>query len=202
MKLLEEKILTDGEMLDGGVLKVNNFLNHMIDVELLNEMGKEFARLFKGLGINKLLTVEASGIAIAAITAQYFDGAKVLFAKKYQTRNLDPDTYSAQVMSFTHGREYTIRVSKTFLGKEDRVLVIDDFLANGEAAHGMIDLVRQAGATLCGVGICIEKAFQKGGASLRASGVNLHSLAIVDMSGDTRALKFIEESELEKTQKK
>lgn len=194
MKLLEEKIKENGIILDGGVLKVDCFLNHKIDISLLNEMGREFARLFGGLGINKILTVEASGIGIACIVAQYFEGADVLFAKKNQTKNLDPDTYSANVTSFTHGRDYTIRVSKKYLSSGDKVLIIDDFLAAGQAVFGLYELCNQADATVCGVGICIEKAFQGGGAALRRKGVNLHSLAIVDLKPDG-TLSFIDDAD-------
>lgn len=197
MKLLEEKILKDGKILPGGILKVDGFLNHRIDIGFMREVGAEFARLFNGFGINKILTVEASGIAIASITAQFFDGAEVLFAKKNQTKNLGTDTYSATVSSFTHGRDYEIRVSKDYLNENDRVLIVDDFLAVGHAALGLIDLCKQAGATVCGVGICIEKAFQGGGKTLREMGVNLHSLAIVDMkeNGD---IFFIDDAKAKK----
>ena len=197
MLLLEEKIKRDGKILLGGILKVDNFLNHKIDVSLLNDMGREFAELFKNLGINKILTVEASGIGIACVTAQYFENAEVLFAKKKQTKNLDANTYSALVTSFTHGCDYNIRVSKDYLTKDDRVLIIDDFLAVGQATLGLMSLVKQAGATLCGVGICIEKAFQGGGKTLREMGVNLHSLAIVDLQQDGK-LSFIDDKDAAK----
>ena len=197
MKLLEEKIKENGVLINGEVLKVDSFLNHKIDVRLLNEMGREFARLFAGLGINKILTVEASWIGIACIVAQHFDNAEVLFAKKNQTKNLDNVTYSANVTSFTHGRDYMIRVSKKYLTSEDRVLIIDDFLAAGQAVFGLIDLCKQAQATVCGVGICIEKAFQGGGAALRREGVNLHSLAIVDLKNDGE-LSFIDDADAAK----
>ncbi len=194
LKLLEEKILKDGAVLPGGILKVDGFLNHRIDIKFMNEIGQEFAHLFDGLGINKVLTVEASGIAIASIVAQYFDDAEVLFAKKNQTKNLSDDTYSATVSSFTHGRDYLIRVSKDYLTKDDRVLIVDDFLAVGHAVLGMIELCNQAGASVCGVGICIEKAFQGGGKTLRKKGVNLHSLAIVDM-GENGEISFIDDND-------
>ncbi len=194
MKLLEDKIRKCAEVYEGGVLKVDSFLNHKIDVGLINEMGKEFAKLFQGLGINKILTVEASGIGIACIVAQYFNGAEVLFAKKNQTKNLDNDTYTANVTSFTHGREYVIRVSKNYLDKNDRVLIIDDFLAAGKATFGLIELIRQAGAYLCGVGICVEKAYQGGGEQLRRMGINLHSLAIVDITNSSE-ISFISDSD-------
>ena len=197
MLLLEEKIKRDGKLLPGGILKVDNFLNHKIDVKLLNDMGREFAELFKGLGINKILTVEASGIGIACVAAQYFDNAEVLFAKKKQTKNLDSNTYSALVTSFTHGCDYNIRVSKDYLTRDDRVLIIDDFLAVGQATLGLMSLVEQAGATLCGVGICVEKAFQGGGKTLREMGVNLHSLAIVNLERDGD-LSFIDDKDAAK----
>ncbi|MBQ7821987.1 MAG: xanthine phosphoribosyltransferase [Clostridia bacterium] len=197
MKLLEEKIMKDGAVLPGGILKVDGFLNHRIDVGFMNEAGREFSRLFAGLGINKILTVEASGIGIACIVAQYFDGADVLFAKKNQTKNLGENTYSATVSSFTHGRDYLIRVSKDYLNENDRVLIVDDFLAVGHAAVGMIELCKQAGATVCGVGICIEKAFQGGGKTLREMGVNLHSLAIVQM-GEDGSISFIDDADAAK----
>ncbi len=197
MRLLEEKIRRDGKILPGGILKVDNFLNHKIDVSLVNAMGKEFSELFKDLGINKILTVEASGIGIACITAQYFNNAEVVFAKKNQTKNLDANTYSALVTSFTHGCDYNIRVSKDYLTKEDRVLIIDDFLAVGQATLGLMSLVKQAGATLCGIGICIEKAFQGGGKTLRELGVNVHSLAIVDLGRDGE-LSFIDDKDAAK----
>ena len=197
MKKLEEIIKKHGRLLDGGVLKVDSFLNHKINITLLNDMGKEFAELFKGHGINKILTVEASGIGIACICAQYFGNCEVLFAKKNQTKNLDENTYSAKVTSFTHGKDYIIRVSKEYLTSKDRVLIIDDFLAEGQATLGLISLTEQAGAALCGVGICIEKAFQGGGRILRERGINLHSLAIIslDKSG---SLSFIDDSDAKK----
>jgi len=196
LKLLEERIKKDGILINNEILKVDGFLNHNIDVALINEMGREFARLFAGLGINKILTIEASGIGIACIVAQYFEGADVLFAKKYQTKNLDQETYSASVTSFTHGRDYIIRVSKNHLNSDDRILIIDDFLATGHAIFGLMDLVKQAGADLCGVGICIEKAFQGGGSLLRDAGINLHSLAIVDIR-ENGEISFIDDSDAE-----
>ena len=191
MLLLEEKIKRDGKILPGGVLKVDNFLNHKIDVSLLNDMGREFAELFKGLGINKILTVEASGIGIACVAAQYFDNAEVLFAKKKQTKNLDSNTYSALVTSFTHGCDYNIRVSKDYLTRDDRVLIIDDFLANGCALQGLIQIVQAAGATVEGIGIAIEKGFQPGGQVIRNMGYQLESLAIVEsMDAEKGTVEF------------
>ncbi len=178
MQLLKDKIISDGIVKAGGVLKVDSFLNHQIDIPLYNEMGKEFARLFKGQEITKILTIEASGIGIACIAAQYFN-VPVVFAKKMQSKNLDGEIYTSQVHSFTHGKDYTIRVSKKFISKADRVLIIDDFLANGKALIGLINILEQAGATLVGAGIAIEKGFQEGGRALREQGINIQSLAII-----------------------
>ena len=176
MRLLEERIKRDGVVRGTDVLKVDKFLNHQMDVNLFMEMGKEFQRLFAGEKINKILTIEASGIGIACVVAQCF-GVPVLFAKKSKTKNIAGDVYTAKVESFTHGRVYDIIVSKEFLGPEDRVLLIDDFLANGAALMGLISLVREADATLVGAGICVEKAFQPGGARLRAKGIRVEALA-------------------------
>ena len=175
MKLLEERIRRDG-VVSGEVLKVNSFLNHQMDVELFNEMGKEFYRLFGEEQVNKILTIEASGIGIACITAQYFH-CPVVFAKKNRTTNLSGDLYVTKVASFTHGTTYDVVVDRAFLRPEDRVLLIDDFLANGAALEGLSDLVRQAGAVLLGAGVAIEKAFQPGGARLRAAGLRVEALA-------------------------
>ena len=179
MKLLKEKILKDGVVREGNILKVDNFLNHQIDIEFMNEIGKEFYRLFADKNITKILTIEASGIAIASITAQYFN-VPVLFAKKAKSKNIDGDLYTSVVKSYTYGKEYTITVAQKFLGSEERVLIIDDFLANGAALNGLIDVVKQAGASVEGLGIVIEKGFQHGGDKLREEGYNLHSLAIVE----------------------
>ena len=178
MKLLEERILRDGAALDEDVLKVDSFLNHQMDVELFNEMGKEWYRLFGGENVTKILTIEASGIGMACIAAQYFH-CPVVFAKKNKTRNLAGDLYAAEVRSFTHGNTNQVVVSSKFLRPSDRVLLIDDFLANGAALEGLMDLVRQAGATLVGAGIAVEKAFQPGGDRIRAKGVRVESLARV-----------------------
>ena len=176
MKLLEERIRTHGKIREGGVLKVDSFLNHQMDVKLFQEMGKEFLRLFGDCGVTKILTIEASGIGIACVTAQFFD-CPVIFAKKNKTRNIAGDVYTSKVESFTHGKVYDIIVSKEFLHPEDRVLLIDDFLANGSALQGLINLVQDAGATLVGAGICVEKAFQPGGDLIRGMGVRVESLA-------------------------
>ncbi len=185
MQLLKDKIISEGIVKAGGVLKVDSFLNHQIDIALYNEMGKEFARLFKEQEVTKILTIEASGIGIACIAAQYFN-VPVVFAKKMQSKNLDGDIYTSEVESFTHGKTYTIRVSKKFISSEDKVLIIDDFLANGKALVGLIDILEQAGATLIGAGIAIEKGFQEGGKLLREKGINIQSLAIVKEMDENR----------------
>lgn len=179
MKLLEERIRRDGAVKEGNVLKVDSFLNHQMDIGLFNEMGKEWARLFQDAPVSKILTIEASGIGIACIAAQHF-GVPVVFAKKSESLNLDGEMYTAQVLSFTHQKTYTILVSRKFLGPRDHVLIIDDFLANGCAVMGLMEIVKEAGATLEGVGIAVEKGFQKGGQELREMGVRLESLAIID----------------------
>ena len=178
MKLLEDRIRKDGTIRGTEVLKVDRFLNHQMDIQLINEIGKEFYRLFGDCGVNKILTIEASGIGIACITAQSF-GVPVIFAKKNKTKNIAGDVYTSKVASFTHGKVYDIIVSKEFLKPEDRVLLIDDFLANGSALQGLINLVRDAGATLVGAGIAVEKAFQPGGDLIRSMGVRVESLARV-----------------------
>lgn len=184
MKLLEERIQKDGKVKHGNVLKVDAFLNHQMDVRLFKEMGKEFQKRFEGEEINKILTIEASGIGIACMVADVFD-VPVVFAKKTQTKNIAGDVYTTRVESFTHGRIYDIIVSKEYLGKDDKVLVIDDFMANGKALEGLIQLVKDSGATLVGAGIAIEKGFQPGGDMLREQGVHLESLAIVESMDET-----------------
>ena len=192
MELLKERIRKDGIVKDGNVLKVDSFLNHQIDVKLLEEIGKEFKRRFADCDINKILTIEASGIGIAVEVARAF-GVPVVFAKKSKTKNIAGEVWTSKVMSYTHGREFDIIVSKDFLGKNDKVLIVDDFLANGAALEGLISLVKDAGAELCGCGIVIEKGFQPGGDSLRNKGVRLESLAIVDaMDPETGAITFRE----------
>ena len=177
MKLLEERIRRDGRIRENGaILKVDSFLNHQMDVTLFNAMGKEFFRLFGDEGVTKILTVEASGIGVACIAGQYFN-VPVLFAKKSKTKNIDGSVYTAPVESFTHGGVYDVMVAKDFLGPEDRVLLIDDFLANGAALEGLLSIVEQAGAAVVGAGICVEKAFQPGGARLRAKGIRVEALA-------------------------
>ena len=193
MQLLEERIRRDGTVKPGNVLKVDSFLNHQMDVELFNEMGKEFRRLFPSKEINKILTIEASGIGIACIAAQYFH-VPVVFAKKTQSINLDGDVYSTKIQSFTHRRIYDVIVSKKFLSQEDHVLIIDDFLANGCALEGLIDIVKSSDATIEGVGIAIEKGFQKGGNLIRGKGIRVESLAIVDgMNAETGEVFFREQ---------
>ena len=190
VKLLEERIARDGVVKAEGVLKVDGFLNHQMDIDLFNEMGAEFKRLFADAPINKILTIEASGIGIAAIVAQHF-GVPVVFAKKSQSINLDGDVYSTRIQSFTHGKVFNVIVSKKFIGPDDRVLIIDDFLANGCALEGLTDIVESAGATVEGIGIAIEKGFQPGGKNLRERGYRLESLAIVDsMDPGTGTLTF------------
>ena len=224
MKILEDRITEYGAVRPGNVLKVDCFLNHQMDISLFQEMGKEWKRLFSDCNINKILTIETSGIGIAAIAATYFGNVPVVFAKKSQTKNIAGEVYSSRVQSFTHGRVYDVMVSKDFLkpednvdgevyrtkvesftkkrvydvfvskkylGPDDHVLIIDDFLANGKALEGLIDLVKDAGATVEGIGIAIEKGFQPGGDIIRSKGVRLESLAIVDeLDAETGKIVF------------
>ena len=183
MKLLEERIRKDGTVKAGNVLKVDSFLNHQMDIDLFNEMGKEWARLFADRKITKILTVEASGIGIACVAAQHFH-VPVVFAKKSQSVNIDGEVYSPKIESFTHKRVYDVIVSKKFLHPEDHILIIDDFLANGCALEGLIDIVNKAGASVEGVGIAVEKGFQKGGDLIRSKGIRVESLAIVESMDD------------------
>ncbi len=183
MKLLEERILKDGVVKKGNVLKVDSFLNHQMDVELFDQMGAEFKRLFADKPINKILTIEASGIGIACVVAQHFK-VPVVFAKKTQSINIDGEVYTTKIESFTHKRVYDVIVSKKFINPEDHILIIDDFLANGCAVKGLIELIREAGATVEGVGIAIEKGQQIGGKELRAQGIQVESLAIIESMGD------------------
>jgi xanthine phosphoribosyltransferase len=189
MKLLEERIRRDGKIKAGGILKVDSFLNHQMDIGLFEEMANEFYRLFSGSGVTKILTIEASGIGIACITAQKF-GCPVIFAKKTKTKNIDGAVYTSQVESFTHGQIYDIIVSKDFLTASDRILIIDDFLANGAALSGLASLVNDAHATLIGAGIAIEKSFQPGGELLRAQGIRIESLARIKSMGDDGSIEF------------
>ena len=179
MNFLEERIMKDGVVKEGNILKVDSFLNHQMDVKLFKQMGEEFKRRFAGKNINKIITIEASGIGIACIVAECFD-VPVVFAKKTQTKNIAGDVYTTKVESFTHGRVYDIIVSREFLGKGDKVLLIDDFLANGKALEGLAELVKKSGAELVGAGVVIEKGFQVGGDIIRSKGIHLESLAIVE----------------------
>ena len=183
MKLLEERIRKDGTVKAGNILKVDNFLNHQMDVDLFNAMGEEFHRLFADCPVTKILTIEASGIGIACITGQHFH-VPVVFAKKAQSVNLDGEMYTTKIESFTHKRVYDVIVAKKFLSPEDHILIIDDFLANGCAVNGLIDLIRSAGATVEGVGIAIEKGFQAGGKLIRDKGIRVESLAIIESMDD------------------
>lgn len=193
MKLLEEKILKDGVIKSGNVLKVDSFLNHQIDVPFVAELGKELQRQFADRPINKILTIEASGIGIACVAAMYFQ-VPVVFAKKSSGSNMDKDVYFTQIYSYTHSKMNDVVVSKRLLSKDDHVLIIDDFLANGCALEGLIDIVRQSGGTVEGVGVAVEKGFQGGGDKLRAAGVNLHSLAIIEsMDAKTNSVVFRQE---------
>lgn len=193
VKLLEERIKKDGIVKKGNVLKVDSFLNHQMDIGLINEMGKEFKRLYKDAPINKILTIEASGIGIACIVAQYFD-VPVVFAKKSQSINLDGEVYSSKIQSFTHNRIYDVIVSKKYLSPEDHILIIDDFLANGCALEGLLKIIDESGATVEGVGIAVEKGFQQGGKRIRDMGIRVESLAIVEgMDADKGEVYFREQ---------
>ena len=189
MKLLEERIVRDGIIKEGNVLKVDRFLNHQMDTALFLEMAKEWKRLFDGCGINKILTIEASGIGIACIAALEF-GCPVVFAKKTKTKNIASDVYKTVVESFTHGTSYEVIVSKEYILPGDKILIIDDFLAKGAALKGLIDLVGQAGAEVVGAGIAIEKAFQEGGKIIRDMGVRVESLARVKCMTEDGGLEF------------
>ena len=183
MKLLEEKIANEGVSIGTDILKVDMFLNHQLDVNLLEEMGKEFYRLFKNCGATKIVTIESSGIAIAVFAAKYFN-LPALFAKKANHKNVGNEIYSAKCYSFTHGKEYTMNVSKKYLNSSDKVLIIDDFMAGGNACNALIDIINQAGAEVVGIGIAIEKGFQPGGKALREKGYKVRSLAIIDSMND------------------
>lgn len=187
MKALEEKILAEGSILPGNVLKVGSFLNQQIDTDFLKEMGKEIARLYKNSGVNKIFTIEASGIAIAVAAAFYMD-VPVVFAKKGKSANVSGNIYKTKVESFTHGTVYDVVVSKDYITANDRVLVVDDFLANGNALKGLFDIIYQAGATAVGAAIAIEKGFQHGGDTLRENGIRVESLAIVDSMTDNEVV--------------
>ncbi len=193
MNCLEERIVKDGIVKEGNVLKVDSFLNHQMDIALFNEMGKEWKRRFEGKNINKILTIEASGIGIACVVAQHFD-VPVVFAKKAKSINLEGEMYTAEVESFTHKKKNQVIVSRKFLSEDDHVLIIDDFLANGCALQGLIQIVKEAGATVEGIGIAVEKGFQAGGKIIRNLGYQLESLAIVEtMDSETGTITFREQ---------
>lgn len=189
MELLKDRIRKDGKVKAGNVLKVDSFLNHQIDIDLLNEIGKEFKRLFADSEITKILTIEASGIGIACIAAQYFK-VPVVFAKKSQSKNIDGEVYSSQVKSYTHSKTYDVIVSKKFLNKQDKILIIDDFLANGCALLGLSKIVKDSGAQLVGAGIVIEKGFQDGGRILREQGIRVESLAVIESMDEKTGVVF------------
>lgn len=194
MKLLEDRIRADGKIGEGNILKVDCFLNHQIDVSLLDAIGAEFERLYHEAGVTKILTIEASGIAIAVMAARHF-GVPVVFAKKHKTLNIYGDVYVSKVESFTHKTTYNITVSKAFLSPDDKILIIDDFLAVGNALLGLQDLCKQAGAEIVGAGIAVEKAFQGGGDALRAQGMRVESLARVQALSVAEGVTFVEETE-------
>lgn len=189
MQILMDRIRKDGKVRSGNVLKVDSFLNHQMDITLFAEIGKEFKERFKDKEITKILTIEASGIGIACITAQFFD-VPVVFAKKTETKNIAGEVYTSKVESFTHGRVYDIIVAQEFISPEDKVLIIDDFLANGAALLGLSKLIQDAGATLVGAGIVIEKGFQTGGEMIRSNGIRLESLAIIESMSEENGVIF------------
>ena len=189
MKLLEDKIRNEGKVYPGDILKVDNFLNHQMDVDFLCELGKEFYRLFSDCGVNKILTIEASGIGIACLTAQFFH-CPILFAKKTKSRNISSDLWVSTVHSYTHGTDHEVVVARQYLGKEDKVLIIDDFLANGSAITALLELCESAGAEVVGAAVAIEKAYQSGGEKLRAGGLRLEALARIARMGDDGSLEF------------
>ena len=196
MNVLQERIKKEGKVLPGNIIKVDGFLNHRVDVKLMREMAKEFGRLFDLTGITAVLTVEASGIALATICAEEFGvpgnyvlggniaGVPMIFAKKAKSDNIEGGLYKSEIFSYTYKKKVTLLMSKQWLGPNDKVLIIDDFLANGEALHGLVDIIEQAGAQLIGMGVAVEKGFQPGGARLRSEGVNLHSLAIIEKADE------------------
>ena len=183
MNVLQERIKKEGKVLPGNIIKVDGFLNHRVDVKLMREMAKEFGRLFDLSGITAVVTVEASGIVLATICAEEF-GVPMIFAKNAKSDNIEGGLYRSEIFSYTYKKKVTLIMSKQWLGPDDKVLIIDDFLANGEALHGLVDIIEQAGAQLIGVGVAVEKGFQPGGARLRSEGVNLHSLAIIERADE------------------
>lgn len=190
MELLEERIRKDGKVLPGNILKVSGFINHQIDVGLLDKLGEEFARRYAGRTVTKILTIESSGIAVACAAARCFNNCPVVFAKKSSSSNIADDCYRTSVYSYTHSKNYNVIVAKQYLAKTDKVLLIDDFLANGSALSGLVDLVEQSGATLVGAGLVIEKGFQEGGEILRKKGYRIESLAIIDSMSAENGIKF------------
>ena len=190
MNFLEEKILTDGVIKEGNILKVDSFLNHQIDIDIMRQMAYEFKRRFQGVEVNRILTIEARGIAIATLLGDLYD-VPVVFAKKSETANSTDDKYISHAYSFTHKKMNNVFISKPYLHDTDKVLIVDDFLADGEAAHALIDLVKQAGGEVAGIGIAIEKGQQKGGATLRSEGYQVESIAIIEsMDWQTQTIKF------------
>lgn len=195
MNFLEEKILTNGVIKEGNILKVDSFLNHQIDIDIMRQMAYEFKRRFRGAEVNKILTIEASGIAIATLLGDLYD-VPVVFAKKSETANSTDDKYISHAYSFTHKKQNNVFISKPYLHSTDKVLIVDDFLADGEAAHALIDLVKQAGGEIAGIGIAVEKGQQKGGSTLRAEGYHVESIAIIEsMDWETQTIKFREQPE-------
>ena len=193
MNFLEEKILADGSIKQGNILKVDNFLNHQIDIDIMRQMAYELKRRFKGVEVNKVLTIEASGIAIATMLGNLYD-VPVVFAKKYETANSTDDKYVSQAYSFTHKKQNNVFISRPYLHATDKVLIVDDFLADGQAMHALIDLVHQAGGEVVGIGIAVEKGQQKGGKLLREEGYHLESIAIVEsMDWETQTIRFREQ---------
>ncbi len=184
MKALEERIRLEGKVLPGNIVKVDGFLNHRVDVRLMREMAKEFGRLFDLEGLTAVLTIEASGIALAAICADEFD-VPMVFAKKAKSDNIEGGLYQSRIFSYTYKKEVTLIMSRQWLCPDDKVLIVDDFLANGEALRGLVDIVNQAGAELIGIGVAIEKGFQPGGKRLREEGIDLKSLAIIDKADES-----------------
>lgn len=189
MELLENRIKKDGEVLPGNILKVSSFLNHQIDVKLMDQMGEEFYRIYKNSPVTKIVTIESSGIAVAYSVARQF-GKPLVFAKKNQTSNVNEDVFSTKIYSYTHNQEYNVVISKKFISPNDNILLVDDFLANGKALNGLINIVEQAGAKVCGICIAIEKGFQDGGKLLREKGYQVESLAIVEKMTDDGQIFF------------
>jgi xanthine phosphoribosyltransferase len=190
MNFLEEKILSDGNIKQGNILKIDNFLNHQIDIDIMRQIAYELKRRFRGVEVNKILTIEASGIAIATMLGHVYD-VPIVFAKKSETANSTDNKYMSQAYSFTHKKMNNVFVSKPYLHATDKVLIVDDFLADGQAMHALIDLVNQAGGEVVGIGIAVEKGQQKGGAMLREEGYHLESIAIIDeMNWETQEIKF------------